>query len=68
MTRPRRLVVIAGTGTEVGKTWVGCRVLELARKRGWKVAARKPAQSFGADQSTDAELLSMATGESVHDI
>lgn len=65
MSRPRRLIVIAGTGTEVGKTWVGCRLLELARKRGRRVAARKPAQSFEA-APTDADLLAAATGESPH--
>jgi len=49
MNRPNRLVVVAGTGTEIGKTWVTCRILELARARGLRVAARKPAQSFAAD-------------------
>jgi dethiobiotin synthetase len=48
MNRPNRLVVVAGTGTEIGKTWVTCRILELARGRGLRVAARKPAQSFAA--------------------
>lgn len=68
MTRPHHLTVIAGIGTEVGKTWVGCRVLERARTRGRAIAARKPAQSFETGQPTDAELLSMATGESIHTI
>jgi dethiobiotin synthetase len=70
MSRPRRLVAMAGTGTEVGKTWVGCQVLELARARGLRVAARKPAQSFEAapNQPTDAELLAAATGEAPHTI
>lgn len=63
MTRPARLIVVAGTGTEIGKTWVGCRLLELARSRGLKVAARKPAQSFEPGQPTDAQLLSAVTGE-----
>ncbi|HVF17850.1 MAG TPA: dethiobiotin synthase [Steroidobacteraceae bacterium] len=51
MTRPDRLVVIAGTGTEIGKTWVACRILELARARRLRVAARKPAQSFAVDSN-----------------
>jgi dethiobiotin synthetase len=53
--RPEHLVVVCGTGTEVGKTWV---------------AARKPAQSFDLDAegvrlggSTDAERLGAASGE-----
>lgn len=66
MSRPRYLCVIAGTGTEVGKTWMTCRMLEVARKRGLQVAARKPAQSFEAGQPTDAELLAAASGESLH--
>jgi dethiobiotin synthetase len=65
MNRPQRLLVITGTGTEIGKTWTGCRLLELARQRGLHVAARKPAQSFEAgERNTDADLLAAATGES----
>ena len=44
--RPERLVVVCGTGTEVGKTWVSCELLAELRRRGHSVAARKPAQSF----------------------
>ena len=66
--RPRRLVVVTGTGTEVGKTYVSCALLRLARERGLVVAARKPLQSFdpGEGESgggTDAERLAAATGE-----
>ncbi len=77
MNRPRQLIVMAGTGTEIGKTWVGCRLLEQARARGLRVAVRKPAQSFeaiaraerpradaAANQPTDADLLATASGES----
>lgn len=63
-TRPQRLVVVAGTGTEVGKTWVAARVLQGLRAAGTTVAARKPAQSFDpADAETDAHLLGAASGE-----
>lgn len=68
MNRPQRLLVIAGTGTEVGKTWVGATLLRLAREQGLHVAARKPAQSFEAGQPTDAQLLAAASGESVNTI
>ncbi|HET6875576.1 MAG TPA: dethiobiotin synthase [Acidimicrobiales bacterium] len=64
--RPRLLVVVTGTGTEVGKTWVSAALLSLARARGLVVAARKPAQSFGPQDppsSTDASVLGSATGE-----
>ncbi len=64
--RPRRLVVVVGTGTDVGKTWVAARVLSDLRVRGLTVAARKPAQSFDpGDDPTgrDAAVLAAATGE-----
>lgn len=68
--RPGRLVVVAGTGTEIGKTWAGARLATAARGRGLTVAARKPAQSFdpGDAAPTDAEMLAAATGEDVHDV
>jgi dethiobiotin synthetase len=66
VNRPDRLVVVLGTGTEVGKTWVACRLLAALHGRG--VAARKPAQSFDAADlragvPTDADRLGAATGE-----
>lgn len=73
MSRPDRLAVVLGTGTEVGKTWVACRVLEHLRGAGVAVAARKPVQSFdppgsGAGGPTDADLLAAATGERPEDV
>ena len=65
--RPRRLVVVLGTGTDVGKTWVAARLLAHLRARGATVSARKPAQSFehGDDPSArDAAVLAAASGES----
>ncbi len=68
--RPDRIVLLCGTGTEVGKTWVGVRLLRELRARGLGVAARKPAQSFDIDSegarlggATDAERLADASGE-----
>ncbi len=68
--RPECLVVVCGTGTEVGKTWVCRRLLVELRSRGISVAVRKPAQSFDLDSdggrlegATDAELLGAASGE-----
>lgn len=67
--RPARVVFVAGTGTSVGKTWVASEVLGRLRTAGRRVSARKPAQSFGPeDTSTDAEVLAAATGESPHDV
>ena len=64
-----RLVVVTGTGTEVGKTWVGAELLRSLRARGEVVAARKPVQSFepGAGP-TDAEVLAEATGQAPEEV
>jgi dethiobiotin synthetase len=57
-------VALAGTGTEVGKTYVGAALLRALRARGHAVAARKPVQSFGPDDpSTDADVLALASAE-----
>ncbi|MGE3620693.1 MAG: ATP-dependent dethiobiotin synthetase BioD [Acidimicrobiia bacterium] len=64
--RPARLVVVAGTGTGVGKTWAAARLLVEARARGLVVAARKPVQSHDEDaapEGTDAAVLAAASGE-----
>jgi dethiobiotin synthetase len=57
-------VVVTGTGTEIGKTWVGVEVLGALRRSGLRVSARKPSQSFAVGEgATDAERLAAATGE-----
>lgn len=62
--RPDRLVLVAGTATDVGKTWVAAALAKHLRSRGLLVAARKPVQSFERGASrTDAEILAAATGE-----
>jgi dethiobiotin synthetase len=64
------VVVCTGTGTEIGKTWVGAAVLSQLRAEGVSVAARKPVQSYdGADTGpTDADVLAAATGEHPQDV
>jgi dethiobiotin synthetase len=64
VTRPRRLVLVVGTGTEIGKTWVAARLLEAWRADRISVAARKPAQSGEPGSApSDAEVLGAASGE-----
>jgi dethiobiotin synthetase len=63
MARPDRLVVVVGTGTGVGKTWVTARLIEHLTKQGLGVAARKPAQSSAVGEVTDAQILARASGE-----
>ena len=58
-----QLVGVAGTGTDVGKTWVTAAVARALRSDGVSVAARKPAQSFGPDDVLDAVVLGAATDE-----
>ena len=63
-TRPHRLIVVAGTATEIGKTWVTAHLAETLIARDLTVAARKPAQSHElGDSRTDADVLAEATGE-----
>lgn len=67
--RPERLVVVLGTGTEVGKTWLAASVLSRLRRGGTTVAARKPVQSFApCDRETDADVLAVATGARPEDV
>ena len=58
-------IFIAGTGTDVGKTWVAVNLIAALQAHGHTVHARKPAQSFDPAErgTTDAELLANATGE-----
>jgi len=61
--RPARLVVVTGTGTEVGKTWWTASLARGLSARGVTVAARKPVQSYAKDDhATDADVLAAATG------
>jgi len=59
------IVVVTGTGTEVGKTWFTAATITVVRASGRAVAARKPVQSFDPNDTspTDAEVLARATGE-----
>ncbi|HWC37835.1 MAG TPA: dethiobiotin synthase, partial [Acidimicrobiales bacterium] len=68
MDRPDRLVLVLGTATEVGKTWVAARLVERLRSQGERVAVRKPVQSFEPGASTDAEVLAGASGESAEEV
>ena len=64
-----RVVVVTGTGTEVGKTWIGAALLRALRDRGEVVAARKPVQSFEPGTGpTDAEVLAEATGQAPEEV
>ena len=62
-------MLVTGTGTGTGKTWVGAQVLAALRAAGSRVAARKPVQSFEpGTETTDADVLALATGERPVDV
>src|SRR4051794_13448020 len=62
------IVLIAGTGTGIGKTWVTAELASALKQRDFEVVARKPVQSFDPDEDalTDAEILGAATVEDPH--
>ncbi|MGH2737055.1 MAG: ATP-dependent dethiobiotin synthetase BioD [Actinomycetota bacterium] len=61
---PELTVVVSGTSTEVGKTYLTARLAEELKGADAEVVARKPVQSFDpSDATTDADLLAAATGE-----
>lgn len=58
---------VAGTGTDLGKTHVGCALLETARLRGLRVNAFKPVVSGfdpAAPETSDPGRLAAALGRS----
>lgn len=61
---PLILTVVCGTDTGVGKTWVTAKIIESLHEHNINAYARKPAQSFSAGETTDAEILGLANGES----
>jgi dethiobiotin synthetase len=63
------VVLVTGTGTGTGKTWVAAHLLTALLAGGHAVAARKPAQSYDPGlEATDAEVLALATGEKPEDV
>jgi dethiobiotin synthetase len=61
--RPATLVLVAGTGTGVGKTWWTAAVARRLRATGVRVGVRKPVQSGPPGAPTDADVLAAASGE-----
>ncbi len=61
MTRPEMLALVAGTATEVGKTWWTAAVARDLHSTGVVVAVRKPVQSSAPGERLDADVLAAAT-------
>ncbi|MGI9622745.1 MAG: ATP-dependent dethiobiotin synthetase BioD, partial [Acidimicrobiales bacterium] len=70
MTRPASLVVVVGTATDIGKTWVTAELVSALRQQGATAVARKPVQSYdeAASAPTDADVLAAAGDEQPHDV
>ena len=61
---PDFTIVVTGTDTEVGKTWLTVELALALQDRGAPVAIRKPVQSFDpGERTTDADILAEASGE-----
>ena len=61
---PDLTIVVIGTDTEVGKTWLTVELALALQERGAPVAIRKPVQSFDpGERTTDADILAEASGE-----
>jgi dethiobiotin synthetase len=59
------IVVVTGTGTDIGKTWFTAATIDALRADGQPAIACKPVQSFapGDEGSTDADVLGRASGD-----
>jgi dethiobiotin synthetase len=58
-----RFVVVTGTDTNVGKTFVTAALARMLVARGRRVVAIKPFESGALDGNGDGELLAVATGQ-----
>ena len=59
---------VTGTDTDVGKTWVGCHLIQYLSKQGFDIAPRKPVESGWPEnaasiQQTDAWKLANAANK-----
>jgi dethiobiotin synthetase len=52
---------ITGTDTDVGKTWVGCQIIEALQRQGHDVAPRKPVESGWHKNITQTDAWKLAT-------
>jgi dethiobiotin synthetase len=65
MLKPQQGWFVTGTDTEVGKTFITCRLLEQYRSKGFRVGAYKPSASGAASiEESDAYRLWTAIGQS----
>ena len=63
-----KAVLITGTDTGVGKTFITYNLAKALKERGYKVACFKPVETYVKDVPEDGLLLSKATGQSVDEV
>jgi dethiobiotin synthetase len=61
----RRIVLVTGTDTGVGKTWVACGLARALRAAGLSVAVRKPAETGCGEAPVSADSIAHRAGVSV---
>lgn len=54
-------IFITGTDTDVGKTWVGCQIIEALQQQGHDLAPRKPVESGWHKDITQTDAWKLAT-------
>lgn len=64
-TLPPRPLVITGTGTDVGKTYVSERLLAHLRSTGTRPLGLKPVETGYAPATSDARALALAAGHAL---
>ena len=67
MTRRPRLIVVTGTDTGVGKTFVTAALTRWLRSNGIDAVALKPIETGWDETTSDARVLADASGRSVAD-
>jgi dethiobiotin synthetase len=54
-------IFMTGTDTDVGKTWVGCRLIKILQQAGVDVAPRKPVESGWHQDITQTDAWKLAS-------
>lgn len=67
-SRPERLVVVLGTATGVGKTWVTAALVRALREIGVQAVARKPVQSYAPEDATATDAHALAVHEAAEEV
>jgi dethiobiotin synthetase len=54
-------IFMTGTDTEVGKTWVGCQIINILQQQGYDIAPRKPVESGWNNDITQTDAWKLAS-------